>query len=74
MGRSAVRSARDNGFARYGFMPFKMTLNQQIFDLRIAETIEVEISLSDLKSSSKCEYGSSTIEQRFRNSLCLKDI
>ena len=57
------------------FMSFKITLiNHKYFDLRIAETIEVEISLSDLKSSSKYEYGSSTIEQRFRNSLCLKDI
>ena len=53
---------------------YSIIQNQKCNDFRIAETIEVEISLCDLKSSSKYEYGSSTIEQRFRNSLCLKDI
>ena len=43
---------------------------------RVADMIQAEMwrRQGSLSSCSKLDYGSSAIEQRFRNSLCIKEV
>ena len=55
---------------------FKLYSNHVMSVSRVADMIQAEMWRREgsLSSCTKLDYGSSAIEQRFRNSLCIKEV